>query len=73
MSYVRASEVRKNHLVVFDMGYCNHSHDETCVVISIKYEPNLFGIPVYRFKVRRPGGEVIDVIDRLPTDKVEIL
>ena len=71
MSLIKAREVRKNQEIVLDMGYGAHSMDERCVVVSVKCATNLFGIPVYQFRVRRPGGELIDVIDHLPEDRLE--
>ena len=71
MRFIKASEVRKNHLIVLDMGY-GHNMNETCMVMNSEYVTNFFGIGVYRFKVRRPGGELINVVDHLPNDKVEV-
>ncbi len=71
MSYCKASEVRISQRIKLDMG-CDHPMDETCVVLSVDNTNDFFGNNVIRFKVRRPGGGVINVVDYLPNGKVEV-
>lgn len=72
MPSLKASEVKVGQRIVLDMGYGAHSMDEKCTVVTIQSGKSLFGDPVIRFRVQRPCGELINVVDHKPDDKVEV-
>lgn len=65
---VPASEIVVNDKIELDMGYGAHSLDEVCTVVEANPGLSLFKNPVIRFKVRRPNGQMINVIDHFPQD-----
>jgi hypothetical protein len=71
MISLKASEIKPGQRIVLDMGY-GHPMDEVCAVITVQQGRSLFDAPVIRFRVRRPGGEIVNVVDYKPDDKVEV-
>jgi hypothetical protein len=45
--------------------------DEVCTVVSVIHGKSLFDDDVVKLKVRRPFGELMNICDFLPDDKLD--
>jgi hypothetical protein len=71
MSLIKAKDVTIGMQIVLDMGYGPHSIDEICTVVSVKQGKNLFNDDVVQIKAQLHTGEVVNVCDFHPYDKLE--
>jgi hypothetical protein len=71
MNYCKASELKKDMRVVFDMG-SGHPMEEVCTVIEVEEALSLFSNPMVRIVVRRYNGDVIQIAPHSPDDKVNL-
>jgi hypothetical protein len=68
---IKARDVTVGARIVLDMGYGPHSMDEVCTVVSVIHGKSLFDDDVVKLKVRRPFGELMNICDFLPDDKLD--
>ena len=68
---LKAKDVTVGMQLVLDMGYGPHSIDEICTVVSVKQGKDLFNDDVVQIKAQLHTGEVFNVCDFRPDDKLE--
>ena len=69
---LKAKDLTVGMQLVLDMGYGAHSMDEICTVVSVKQGKNLFNDDVVQIKAQLHTGDVINVCDFQPDEKLEI-